>query len=330
MKDYKGIYYDNNKDTTKFYEYGAHFKYAELFERLKKLQKERNEDILLIENKPYTIQTENNIDYIELKKARKKYKLKTLAEKENIRYLNVKSILNKEDEDGNKVSINKEEDNNYFNQNRKKTKLMTHSLDKIRLPNINFKSTKNAIIFRNKLLNLNNKLTMSNNNIKQNINITLKNNPSNKSLDKQINIKNHKNKFPIINSFYNNTISQQETENNQNTGIEAQSTIKIFRNNNKALLKPILVSKDNYDENIEIGTKYKRKKEKLVSIFEKEKQIKNNNSNNNIRNNNLFLGEKKNYSYNRKEFVNNDEMSKKIYNLKKKIFGDNNAKTKKF
>ena len=44
MKEYKGIYH-NVEDSTKSYEYGAHFKYSELYMALKNLQiKQRSED----------------------------------------------------------------------------------------------------------------------------------------------------------------------------------------------------------------------------------------------------------------------------------------------
>ena len=43
MKEYKGLYH-NTKDTTKTYEYGAHFKYSDLFNILKDLEEKQKEN----------------------------------------------------------------------------------------------------------------------------------------------------------------------------------------------------------------------------------------------------------------------------------------------
>ena len=86
MKDFKGIYHNIN-DTAKYYEFGALFKYQDLYNALKDLQKEKNVDIPLNDESPIKIQ---NTDEKENTKNRKKYKLKSLNFKNNVRY----SILN--------------------------------------------------------------------------------------------------------------------------------------------------------------------------------------------------------------------------------------------
>ena len=307
MKEYKGIYF-NTKDTTKLYEFGAHFKYSELYEKLKKLQEERNEDIL-DENKYNSFQTENNIDEIELTKKRKKFKLKTHAEKDNNRYLNLKSILNEKKEDKKEKKIptkdeEEEDDNNnemiHHHKRKKKNKLMTYSLDKVRLPNINSRNVNNGVSLRNKLFNLNNnnKLTKSNVDIKEDLN---KNDSPFKTLNKSINFKNTRNNFPKINSLYYNSIIE-ETETNQNIDEDIQPLFKYNsatkvndllnkknnniiignRNNPLGFFRSNFVTKNNEEDNVENEIKLSRKNERLKSIFEKEKQIKNHN-------NNLFL-----------------------------------------
>lgn len=298
MKNFKGVYHDI-KDTVKTYEFGAHFKYEELFDRLNKLKIEENKDNTFEENKRYQIQTENIIEPNEHVKKRKKYRLETFADKDNSKYLNFISKIKNEKNDDYKVSIIQEENNDFPKQKRKKIKLLTHSYDKVKLPYINTNNSNHDISLKNNLLKLNNKLTESNAEKNQNMNI--KRNSLNISSDKFLALKNNRKHFPKINSLYLNNIVQQVTENNLSKEDENQNILRE-------------------DENLKIKSKYIRKKERLKSIFEKEKQIKNNNYN-------LFLGEKNNYS-SIKNIVNNDEMSYQIYNLKKKLLGNSIRITK--
>ena len=300
MKDFKGVYHDIT-DTVKTYEFGAHFKYEELFDRLNKLKNEENKDNTFEENKRYQIQTENIIEPNEHVKKRKKYRLETFADKDNSKYLNFISKIKNEKNDDYKVSIIQEEDKDFPKQKRKKIKLLTHSYDKVKLPYINNNNSNHDISLKNNLLKLNNKLTESNAEKNQNMNI--KRNSLNISSDKFLALKNNRKHFPKINSLYLNNIVQQATENNLSKEDENQNILRE-------------------DENLKIKLKYIRKKERLKSIFEKEKQIKNNNFN-------LFLGEKNNYSR-IKNIVNNDEISYQIYNLKKKLLGNSNRIKKKF
>lgn len=213
--------------------------------------------------------------------------------------LNFISKIKNEKNDDYKVSIIQEEDKDFPKQKRKKIKLLTHSYDKVKLPYINTNNSNHDISLKNNLLKLNNKLTESNAEKNQNMNI--KRNSLNISSDKFLALKNNRKHFPKINSLYLNNIVQQATENNLSKEDENQNILRE-------------------DENLKIKSKYIRKKERLKSIFEKEKQIKNNNFN-------LFLGEKNNYS-SIKNIVNNDEMSYQIYNLKKKLLGNSIRITK--
>lgn len=298
MKNFKGVYHDIT-DKVKTYEFGAHFKYEELFDRLNKLKNEENKNNTFEENKRYQIPTENIIEPNEHVKKRKKYRLETFADKDNSKYLNFISKIKNEKNDDYKVSIIQEEDKDFPKQKRKKIKLLTHSYDKVKLPYINTNNSNHDISLKNNLLKLNNKLTESNAEKNQNMNI--KRNSLNISSDKFLALKNNRKHFPKINSLYLNNIVQQAKENNLSKEDENQNILRE-------------------DENLKIKLKYIRKKERLKSIFEKEKQIKNNNFN-------LFLGEKNNYS-SIKNIVNNDEMSYQIYNLKKKLLGNSIRITK--
>ena len=125
--------------------------------------------------------------------------------------------------------------------------------------------------------------------------------------------------FPKIHSFHNNIIQEKE---NESTNPETKSifqesgAVKIYdtfdkkqkgnqRNNNFPNL--FHLSLETEDKN-DIFDRPQRKKDRLVSIFEKEKKIKNSN-------NNLFLGDKNNYSNNREAMKN--DMAQEIHNLKK-------------
>ena len=71
------------------------------------------------------------------------------------------------------------------------------------------------------------------------------------------------------------------------------------------------LSKDN-EEKSEFLIRPQRRNDKLKSIFEKEKFIRNNN--------NLFLGEKNGYFRTEERDMKIDQMAKQIHNLKKKLF----------
>ena len=73
--------------------------------------------------------------------------------------------------------------------------------------------------------------------------------------------------------------------------------------------------KNNDEKNEEI--KIQRKTDKLKSIFEKEKQIKNNN---------LFLGDRNNYNINKERDILNEQMAHQIHNLKKQLLGPSSKK----
>ena len=327
MKEYKGIYHDN-QDTIRYYEFGAHFKYEELFHKLKELQKERSEEIPVKEDRYNSLQIEDNL--ISFHK-RKKYKLKTISDKENARYFNVKSNLDEKGEDDNKdIKISIIEEEHYSKHKRKKNKLMTHSLDKVRLPKINTKNSNHVISLKNKLFSINNELTESNDDLRRDI---IHNNSSKKKFSLSKNLRNKN--FPKINSFH--IILQHEAENNhnnRNTDIETQSlfkdnSVKIYNNNRNIsnapsdLIKLNFFTKDEKKDIIDKNYKFFRKNERLKSIFDKEKQITNNN------NINLFLGENNNYSKENVNKNNYDEMSQHIYNLKKKLLGNSLGKSKK-
>ena len=132
MKDYKGIYHGTTS-TTNYYEFGAHFQYLELYNALNKLKKERAENIPL--NDDSLLKLENKEEK-EPSKKRKKYKLKTLDVKdlkESKKYLGLETDINeKSKEKGKKFStIEEEQENNIKDNRRKKSRLLTKSLDKI-------------------------------------------------------------------------------------------------------------------------------------------------------------------------------------------------------
>jgi len=142
----------------------------------------------------------------------------------------------------------------------------------------------------------------------------------NRSSDFKNKSKEGKKEFPKINSFYYNNILQEDKDQ-----IETQSrfkettSIKIYNGltekKNKNFPKMLHLYNESKSNVKTEEIRVERKAERLKSIFEKEKLIKNNN---------LFLGEKNNY-YNKEKDILNDEMAHQIYNLKKQLLG----KTKK-
>jgi hypothetical protein len=301
MKEYKGLYH-NSQDKTNTYEYGAHFKYAELYIALKNLQiKQKKENPISEENNDFLLENENKEEVVQEKK-RKKYKLRTFNLNENNRYL--LTDVNKINNEKNEFSIIEEEEDNIKNQIRNKNRFMTKSLDKIRLPKI---SSNNL------------------NSLQDNHFQTEENESPRLYLSYERHHKKKKTNFPKLNIIF------QENMNNNNN-IETQSifedkgAIKIYnepyeesskrtrihkKKKDRMFPKLFQLSKNN-EEKSEIMIKPHRRNDKLKSIFEKEKFIRNNN--------NLFLGEKNGYFRTEERDMKIDQMAKQIHNLKKKLF----------
>ena len=301
MKEYKGLYH-NVQDKTKTYEYGAHFKYSELYIALKNLQiKQKKENPISEENNDFLLENENKEEVVQEKK-RKKYKLRTFNLNENNRYL--LTDVNKINNEKNEFSIIEEEEDNIKNQIRNKNRFMTKSLDKIRLPKI---SSNNL------------------NSLQDNHFQTEENESPRLYLSYERHHKKKKTNFPKLNIIF------QENMNNNNN-IETQSifedkgAIKIYnepyeesskrtrihkKKKDRMFPKLFQLSKNN-EEKSEIMIKPHRRNDKLKSIFEKEKFIRNNN--------NLFLGEKNGYFRTEERDMKIDQMAKQIHNLKKKLF----------
>ena len=142
MQDYKGIYH-NTKSTTNYYEFGAHFKYLELYNALTKLKREKIDEIPLEEESKL-----NNNEEIEPLKKRKKYKLKTIDIKESKRYLGLITDINEKEIS----SLKGEQDNNNINKSYKRNELLTKSLNKVPLPKINIKNINNDKTLKDKIL----------------------------------------------------------------------------------------------------------------------------------------------------------------------------------
>ena len=180
---------------------------------------------------------------------------------------------------------------------------MTKSLDKIRLPKI---SSNNL------------------NSLQDNHFQTEENESPRLYLSYERHHKKKKTNFPKLNIIF------QENMNNNN--IETQSifddkgAIKIYnepyeesskrtrihkKKKDRMFPKLFQLSKNN-EEKSEIMIKPHRRNDKLKSIFEKEKFIRNNN--------NLFLGEKNGYFRTEERDMKIDQMAKQIHNLKKKLF----------
>ena len=301
MNDYKGIFHDT-QDTTKYYEFGAHFKHLDLYESLLNLEKEKENDIPLNEN---LFLQKNIVEEKARIKSRKRYKLNTDIN-ENKRYLNINTDLNQNENEKNIIPIIKEERNvNITNKRKKRGKFLTKSLDKVKLPEISMKNVNNNINLKNDFL-YQNEMTVEN---KEN-NYPLK--LSSKSIGLNRNSIKQKNKdFPKINSLYFSEIFK-ENKNRRNIDEETQS---IFQDNNAAIKifnieegkmkreqkMPYRIFNKYPDNNIKV--------DKLKSIFEREKEVKINN---------LFLGQKNNYSpVNRN--LKNKNMAKHIHNLKMQL-----------
>ena len=332
MKDYKGIYHGTTS-TPNYYEFGAHFQYLELYNALNKLKKEKAENIPL--NDDSLLKLENKEEK-EPSKKRKKYKLKTLdikGIKESKKYLGLETDINeKSKEKGKKFStIEEEQENNIKDNRRKKSRLLTKSLDKIVLPKIKIKNLNNEDNSKDKILSPIKLLEEKKD----------KNNYQIGRLSKSLNLKKKsaiekKDNFPKINSNYFKDIIIEE-KNNKEMIEETQSrfkdnneSIKIFNNNEDnnirkgKILKKLATRRmervslinNEQEKNFELLPKSSIKLDRLKSIFEKEKEIKRIN---------LFLGQKNNYSTNNRNLMN-EEMAQQIHNLKMQILSNPGGK----
>ena len=290
MKDYKGIYH-NVEDNTKSYEYGAHFKYSELYVALKNLQiKQQNEDTPLEEKNDPQKENENK-EEIYREKKRKKYRLKSLKMDENNRYF--KTEANQKRNENNELEIIEDEEEDIKKKlRRRKSRLVT----KVHLPKI---SSNNLISLGKNHLN-----TESNEKVKVHQSYDFNN-------MRRIS-------FPKIYSLYKENM--QENANN-NIIVETQSIfdekggIKIYKDSNEELNRKSKNKIFDSEDKIELLPKAHRKEDRLKSIFDKEKSIKNRN---------LFLGEKNNYKINEKRDIINNPISQQIYNLKKQLIRGKN------
>ena len=324
MKDYKGIYH-NTTSTTNYYEFGAHFKYLDLYNALNQLKKERTENIPLNEESSLKIEIKEEK---EPSKKRKKYKLKTMDAKETKRNLGLVTDINENSKEKRKKEFStiEEEQDNDKDKKRQKKRLLTKSLDKMVLPKINIKNPNNE-----------DNLTPT----KLMVEKKEKNNYQFGRLSKSLNLKKKsvsekKENFPKINSVYYRDIII-ENKNNKDTVEETQSrfkdnneSIKIFNNNDESefkrgkILKKLTARRigklslinNEQEKNFELLPKSNIKPERLKSIFEKEKEIKRIN---------LFLGQKNNYSTSNR-YVINDEMAQQIHNLKMQILSNPGGK----
>ena len=333
MKDYKGIYHGTTS-TTNYYEFGAHFKYLELYNALNKLKKEKTENIPL--NDDSLLKLENKEEK-EPSKKRKKYKLKTLDVKdikESKKYLGLETDINEKSKEKGKnkfSTIEEEQENNIKENRRKKSRLLTKSLDKIVLPKIKIKNLNNEDNSKDKILSpiklLEEKKDKNNYQIGR----------LSKSLDlKKKNASEKKDNFPKINSNYFKDIIIEEKDNKEMVE-ETQSrfkdnneSIKIFNNNEDnnirkgKILKKLSTRRmervslinNEQEKNFELLPKSSIKLDRLKSIFEKEKEIKRIN---------LFLGQKNNYSTNNRNLMN-EEMAQQIHNLKMQILSNPGGK----
>ena len=333
MKDYKGIYHGTTS-TTNYYEFGAHFQYLELYNALNKLKKEKAENIPL--NDDSLLKLENKEEK-EPSKKRKKYKLKTLDVKdikESKRYLGLETDINEKSKEKGKnkfSTIEEEQENNIKENRRKKSRLLTKSLDKIVLPKIKIKNLNNEDNSKDKILSpiklLEEKKDKNNYQIGR----------LSKSLDlKKKSAIEKKDNFPKINSNYFRDIIIEEKDNKEMVE-ETQSrfkdnneSIKIFNNNEDnnirkgKILKKLATRRmerislinNEQEKNIELLPKSSIKLDRLKSIFEKEKEIKRIN---------LFLGQKNNYSTNNRNLMN-EEMAQQIHNLKMQILSNPGGK----
>lgn len=302
MQEYKGIYHDV-QDKTKSYEFGAHFKYSELCDALINLQIQQQKGIPLTEDKNVNNEKKEGLS---LEKNRKKYKLKTYSNNVNNRYIN--TDINQNSNKKSEFSIiDEEQEIKMEGIKRKKNRFITKSEDKVHLPMI----SSNILPM---ILN-----TESNEPIK---------------LNKSLNLQKKKKNFPKLNSLHKNDILPEAENVETQSRFQDNPAVKIYssseeknhlqysfkKNKDKIFPKLFKLSKNN-EEKLELISKPHRKPDRLKSIFETEKKIKNNN---------LFLGDKNNYFNKEQRNIMNEHMAQQIHNLKKQLLvnKDKNLKYK--
>ena len=236
-------------------------------------------------------------------------RLKTLNINQNNRYTITDD--NKKNNDKDDFSIIEEEEEDKRVHKRKNKKFLTKSIEKVHLPNI----SSNSILSIQIKAPHKNKLTES-----YDSHVLRRK----KDKDRTIN-------FPKINSLHRN-ILLSETEKNlifkSDNHLQDNKSIKIYKASidnepsykiwSSNQLPQVSISNQDIEneEKTELLLKPRRKANKLLSIFEKEKLRKNNH--------NLFLGEKNNYLNKDHSDILNNEMAKQIYFLKKNLKGNSN------
>ena len=251
-----------------------------------------------------------NKEEIDITKKRKKMKLKTFSINENKRYIITDASKKNNDKDD--FSVIEEEDENKKVHKRKKNKFVTKSVEKVRFPNI---SSNSLISIQIKAPNKNMLTESYDSHVLR----------RKKEKDRTIH-------FPKISSLHRNNLLSEteknyifETENR----LQDNDAIKIYNKANidnessnpsssKNQLPQVNNSNQDADneEKTELFLRPRRKTNRLLSIFEKEKLRKNNY--------NLFLGEKNNYLNKEHRDIMNNEMAKQIHNLKKQLKGNSN------
>ena len=224
MKDYKGLYHNDNSITPCF-EHGAHFKYLDLVNALKELQEKlsyKNEkENEALNNSP--IKYETLLIKEKLIKP-KKFKLKTnvlnTENKENKRYREI-TYSNENEENEEDIFIKQRKRNNEFKRFKGMSKSLNRKEEKLPLIKIN---NSNSISLRNNSFNPHNlmdRIIYDSNEDKNIINKEIKeigeynskikhfemnnilNDINNKKLHKsKKNIQNYENIFPKIYSFH--------------------------------------------------------------------------------------------------------------------------------
>ena len=315
MKEYKGLYNNNEDKKTDFFEHGAHFKYLDLVNALKELQTNSKNDEQTQETDNIS---KNKIEILMMKekiKKRRKYKLKLYDDNNNNqRY---KDIYSKED-----AKFNKNIKDSFNNKRIKVIKNISKSVDRSQdnLPKIIYNNinNNNSISLRNKSFNPK-KITETiiNNNDEDII-------PINKSV-KNFEIEKDKEKFlPKISSYYYKQLTKENEDRNsdffeEETKNQSKRDNKKYINNlkynsikNRRIFKLFLNEKNNNRNDI-INTENSNSKSiinnKLKSIFDTEKQIK-------IKNNNIDKIDFNDKNYFEK--INND-ITHQIYQLKKNL-----------
>ena len=314
MKDFKGIYGEQEKDIT-YYEHGAHFKYSDLVNALNRLQSKPlpKKDLQLRDE----LNNANDVKIIGEKKKKKKYKLKLNTEANNDnndnnnRYKDLDSDYKVEPY----PNEEKKNDNEKFTYHLKKSKVInaiSKSVDrsKINLPKIVY----NHINNNSNSNNIHNPLSLRNKSFNTKELKTLIKDSQIKEDKKYKNEENSKEDIlPKLDSnYYNQDLKEKEYK-------KTIDNIKMFsiKNKNK---RSYNFNNNNDRMNTENG-KSKSKfflNNRIRSIFEIEKEIKKNYLNNELSNN---YSNNKNYI----DVINND-ISNQIYQLKKNLLINNSNK----